>query len=297
MVVLSSNIPVVAERTILLPATPAPLPPLPAGVVAYQAGAGAGYTAGPATALVGQVFPDGDTGAGAREYLVLQDGTGRAARVGIEFYTTGGRAVHLDRSVPADARAVLAVNGVAGLPAGAHGAVVLTDGVPVFAEQRIAGTAAPPPGPRTPRPRPGPGAACALLLPRAAFPPGMTQWVSVRTAPNAGALASGLQQAAYGWGYVVVTPDRYPTATAARRRYAQEAGTQRGGQLGRVPALGQQRGLWVRVDAVSHYTVTTLLLRAGATVAAINVGAGGPAVGLAEGLARALGALTGRACG
>lgn len=275
MVVLSSNIPVVAERTILLPAGSTPLSP---GASAYQSGAGSGYTVGPATALVGQVFADGNTGGGLREYLVLENGTGQTARVGIEFYTTRGSALHLDRILPAYTRSVVVVNDVAGLPVGEHSAVILSSGVPVFAEQRIVSAA--PPG--------GPGSACTLLLPRADFPAHMTQWVSVPTTPNAGALTSGLQQATYNWGYIVVTPDRYSTVAAARQRYARETGTQHGGQQAHVPSIGQQMGLWVRVDTVTHYTITMLLLRAGTTVAAINVGAGGPSIGMAESLARAL---------
>ncbi len=135
---------------------------------------------------------------------------------------------------------------------------------------------------------------CALLLPRAAFPPHMAQWASARIAPNAGAAASGLQQAHYRWGYVLVTPDLYPTVAAARRRYQQAARLLHGDRRVRTAAIGQQMVVWVTGDQMTHYTITTILLRARATVAEINVGAGGPVVGVAADLARAVSA---RACG
>lgn len=118
----------------------------------------------------------------------------------------------------------------------------------------------------------------------------MTDWASTLTVPNAGATASGLQQAHYAWGYVIVTPDRYATAAAAQRQYQQAAQLLHGGQQIAVPSLGQPMVVWVTGDQVTHYTITTILLRARATVAAINVGAGGPLVGVAMALARAVSA-------
>jgi len=300
-VVLTSNIPVVAERTVL-PASTGPLAPPE------------GYTVGPATPAVVQVFPDGNTGAGYGEYLVVQNATGQAARVGVEFYTTRGTATHTGLTVSARARTVVVVNRVAGLSAGEHGAVVLSSGVPVFVEQRIApvaprGQTRPPARPtHPPRPTrrspthptrrspPRPTRSCTILLPRAAFPPHITQWVSGLTTPNVGAAASGLQQAHYSWGYVVLTPDLYPTVAAAQRRYQQASRMLYGSPQAQThaPLIGQQMVVRVTGDQLTHYTVTTILIRARTTVAEINVGAGGPVVAVAADIARAVSA---SACG
>jgi len=129
---------------------------------------------------------------------------------------------------------------------------------------------------------------CRLLLPRDTFPTHMTQWVSTRTDANVGAVASGLQQAHYQWGYVLVTPDVYPTRAAARRRYQLASQMLHGDKRVRIPPIGQQMAVWVTGDQLTHYTVTTILIQAGATVAEINVGAGGPVVNVAAAMARAV---------
>lgn len=132
--------------------------------------------------------------------------------------------------------------------------------------------------------------ACSVLLPRAAFPRGMTQWASERTTANSGAVASGFQQAHYRWGYILVTPDLYPTAVAARRRYQQASQLIHGGRRVRIRPIGQQTIVWVTGDQLTGYTVTTILLRAGTTVTEINIGAGGPVVSVATAIARAVSA-------
>ena len=132
--------------------------------------------------------------------------------------------------------------------------------------------------------------ACGLLLPRARFPAHTTDWASRRTAANVGAVASGFQQAYYRWGYILVTPDVYRSAASAQLRFQQAAQMLHGDHQIRIPSIGQQVVVWVTGDQLTSYTVTTILLRAGRTVAEINVGAGGPVVNVAAGMARALSA-------
>ena len=180
------------------------------------------------------------------------------------------------------------VNQIAGLPPGAHGVVIFSTGTPVFVEQQIVGQAVA--GVRArpilrhtiPRGR-GP---CALLLPRAVFPTHMTAWVSTVTTPNAGALTSGLQLVHYRWGYIIVTPNRYARVADAQRHYAHAAQLLHGGPVA-APAIRQPSVVWVTGDQLTHYTITTVLLRAQATVTEINVGAGGPVLRVATDLARA----------
>ncbi len=131
---------------------------------------------------------------------------------------------------------------------------------------------------------------CPVLLPRAAFPRGMTQWTSERTTANVGAVASGLQQAHYRWGYLIVTLDVYPTVAAARRRYIGVVQLLHGGRQARAPRVGQQIAVWITRDQLVGDTVTTILLRSGTTVAMINVGARAPAVDVAARVARAVSA-------
>ncbi len=145
------------------------------------------------------------------------------------------------------------------------------------------------PAPRSQRPRASVGAgACSALLPRAAFPRGMTRWASERTGRNVGAVASGFQQAHYRWGYLIVTPDVYPTGAAARRRYATAVQLAHGDHRAPGPRIGQQIALWVTRDQLVGDTVTTVLLRSGRTVAMINVGARAPAIDVAARIAHAV---------
>jgi len=142
--------------------------------------------------------------------------------------------------------------------------------------------------------KPRPQRGCTILLPRTVFPTHMTQWASERTAPNVGAVASGLQQAHYQWGYVLVTPDLYSSVPEARRRYLLASQLLHGDKRVRIPTIGQQMVVWVTGDQLTHYTVTTILIRARATVAQINVGAGGAVVNVAAAMAHAMSAY---ACG
>jgi len=132
--------------------------------------------------------------------------------------------------------------------------------------------------------------ACGLLLPRARFPAHLTDWASRRTAPNVGAVASGFQQVHYYWGYILVTPDVYPSVAAAQRRFQQMSDILHGDHHIRIPLIGQQTAVKVIGDQLTGYTVTTILLRTGKTVAEINVGAGGPVVNVAAGIARSVSA-------
>jgi len=132
--------------------------------------------------------------------------------------------------------------------------------------------------------------ACGLLLPRARFPAHATDWASRRTAANVGAVASGFQQAHYRWGDILVTLDVYRSAAAAQLRFQQAAQMLHGDHQIKIPLIGQQMVVWVTGDQLTSYTVTTILLRANRTVAEINVGAGGPVVNVAAGMARALSA-------
>ena len=120
--VLTSNVAVVVERTLSF----------------GRRGSGGSTVSGYNGGGLAWEFPEGNTGSGNREYLLLQSTSGRTATVGIEFYTTAGTATHSDVSIPAHGRLSLAVNGVARLPAGEHGAVLIsTNGVPFVAEQSI----------------------------------------------------------------------------------------------------------------------------------------------------------------
>ncbi len=132
--------------------------------------------------------------------------------------------------------------------------------------------------------------ACGLLLPRARFPAHLTDWASRRTAPNVGAVASGFQQVHYYWGYILVTPDVYPSVAAAQRRFQQMSDILHDDHHIRIPLIGQQTAVKVIGDQLTGYTVTTILLRVGRTVAEINVGAGGPVVNVAAGIARSVSA-------
>jgi len=132
--------------------------------------------------------------------------------------------------------------------------------------------------------------ACGLLLPRARFPAHLIDWASRRTAANVGAVASGFQQVHYYWGYILVTPDVYPSVAAAQRRFQQMSDILHDDHHIRIPLIGQQTAVKVIGDQLTGYTVTTILLRVGRTVAEINVGAGGPVVNVAAGIARSVSA-------
>jgi len=120
--VLTSNVAVVVERTLSF----------------GRRGSGGSTVSGYNGGGLAWEFPEGNTGSGNHEYLLLQSTSGRTATVGIEFYTTTGTATHVDVSIPARGRLSLAVNGVAHLPAGEHGAVLISsNGVPFVAEQSI----------------------------------------------------------------------------------------------------------------------------------------------------------------
>jgi len=122
--VLSSNIPVVAERAMYF-GNPYGRGPVGGSVAAGRNGG----------ALTWE-FPEGDTSGGNSEYLLLQNPTGATALVGAEFYTTRGTAIHADLTVPAHGRLALPVHYVPKLPAGEHGALLTsTNGVPFVAEQ------------------------------------------------------------------------------------------------------------------------------------------------------------------
>jgi hypothetical protein len=114
--------------------------------------------------------------------------------------------------------------------------------------------------------------ACGLLLPRASFPAHIIDWASRRTAANVGAVASGFQQVHYYWGYILVTPDIYPSVTTAQRRFQQMADILHDDHHIRIPLIGQQTAVTVIGDQLTGYTVTTILLRAGRTVAEIAAG-------------------------
>ncbi len=122
--VLSSNVPVVAERVMYFGG----------GHGRPRAGSDMmGHNGG----SVQWEFPNGNT-RGDREYFILQDTSGAAATVSIEFYTPSGSAYPAAVTVPAHGRIVVAVNAVVGLPAGEHGALLTsTNGVPFLAEQNI----------------------------------------------------------------------------------------------------------------------------------------------------------------
>ncbi len=120
--VLTSNVAVVVERTLSF----------------GRRGSGGSTVSGYNGGGLAWEFPEGNTGSGNHEYLLLQSTSGRTAMVGIEFYTTTGTATHVDVSIPARGRLSLAVNGVRHLPAGEHGAVLISsNGVPFVAEQSI----------------------------------------------------------------------------------------------------------------------------------------------------------------
>ncbi len=120
--VLTSNVAVVVERTLSF----------------ERRGSGGSTVSGYNGGGLAWEFPEGNTGSGNHEYLLLQSTSGRTATVGIEFYTTTGTATHVDVSIPARGRLSLAVNRVAHLPAGEHGAVLISsNGVPFVAEQSI----------------------------------------------------------------------------------------------------------------------------------------------------------------
>jgi len=120
--VLTSNVAVVVERTLSF----------------GRRGSGGSTVSGYNGGGLAWEFPEGNTGSGNHEYLLLQSTSGRTAMVGIEFYTTTGTATHVDVSIPARGRLSLAVNGVRRLPAGEHGAVLISsNGVPFVAEQSI----------------------------------------------------------------------------------------------------------------------------------------------------------------
>ncbi len=120
--VLTSNVAVVVERTLSF----------------GRRGSGGSTVSGYNGGGLAWEFPEGNTGSGNHEYLLLQSTSGRTATVGIEFYTTAGTATHVDVSIPARGRLSLAVNRVRRLPAGEHGAVLISsNGVPFVAEQSI----------------------------------------------------------------------------------------------------------------------------------------------------------------
>lgn len=126
--ILSSTVPVVAERPL------------------YFGAPNAGRAAG--SDVLGRnggglrwLFPEGGSVPDGREFLLLQNPSGQAATVHVQFFGEAGPLATRDVQLPPRSRVTLDVRrDVASLPAGPHSSLLTsTNGVPVIAEQSLYG--------------------------------------------------------------------------------------------------------------------------------------------------------------
>ncbi len=126
--ILTSNIPVVAERPIYF-----------GSPNSSRATSGGSDVFGRNGGGVSWLFPEGNTSGAYREFLLLQNPSSRQAPVSVRFFETNGQTVNYGLTLPAKSRATVDVlRDVPALPPGLHGALVRsTGGVPIIAEQSI----------------------------------------------------------------------------------------------------------------------------------------------------------------
>jgi hypothetical protein len=126
--ILTSNIPVVAERPLYFGAPNS-----------ATAAAGGSDVFGRNGGGVSWLFPEGETGSGTTEFLLLQNPSTQTAEVRVRFYNANGQTVDHSLVLPAKSRATIdVIRDVPALPSGAHGSLVTsTNGVPIIAEQSI----------------------------------------------------------------------------------------------------------------------------------------------------------------
>ena len=126
--ILTSNIPVVAERPIYF-----------GSPNSSTSGSGGSDVFGRNGGGVNWLFPEGNTSAGYTEFLLLQNPSSRSAPVTVRFFETNGQTVDYGLTLPPKSRATVDVlRDVPALPQGTHGSLIRsTDGVPIIAEQSI----------------------------------------------------------------------------------------------------------------------------------------------------------------
>jgi hypothetical protein len=125
--ILTSDVPIVAERPMYFGA-PNGSGPSGGSDVFGRNGGGTRW-----------LFPEGDTGGSAREFLLFENPTAEQAPVSVTFFTSGGQAIPFTLLLPPRGRSTVDVlRSVSALAPGQHSAQVTSiNAVPIVVEQSI----------------------------------------------------------------------------------------------------------------------------------------------------------------